>query len=82
MVSSGKENIFNVLKTTDCVLLLDNIREEVDLIILGIPHPYSDGNSTKHYKYKVIFTTRLEDVCTRMRASKSIEVERLEPDEA
>ncbi|XP_039116718.1 disease resistance protein UNI-like [Dioscorea cayenensis subsp. rotundata] len=80
--SAGKEDIFNVLKISNFVLLLDNIWEEVGLIDLGIPHPYSEDNSTKQYKHKVIFTTRSEDVCARMEASKKIKVECLEPDEA
>ncbi|XP_039118703.1 probable disease resistance protein At1g52660 [Dioscorea cayenensis subsp. rotundata] len=81
--SAGKEGIFNVLKISNFVLLLDNIWEEVDLIDLGIPHPYSDDNSTKQYKHKVIFTTRSEDVCAKMGAGENtIKVECLESDEA
>ncbi|KAM0944102.1 putative AAA+ ATPase domain, P-loop containing nucleoside triphosphate hydrolase [Dioscorea sansibarensis] len=80
--SAGKEDIFNVLKINNFVLLLDDIWEEVDLTDLGIPHPCGGDNSTKQYKYKVIFTTRSEDVCARMRASKKIRMECLEPDEA
>ncbi|XP_039117913.1 probable disease resistance protein At1g63360 [Dioscorea cayenensis subsp. rotundata] len=78
-----KEDILNVLKISNFVLLLDNIWEEVDLIDLGIPHPYSDKNSTKQYKHKVIFTTRSEDVCAKMGAGENtIKVECLESDEA
>ncbi|XP_039137108.1 probable disease resistance protein At1g61300 [Dioscorea cayenensis subsp. rotundata] len=81
--SAGKEDIFNVLKSGNFVLLLDNIWEEVDLINLGIPHPYSGDNSTTRYKHKVIFTTRSEDVCAKMNAGeKIIKVECLEDDEA
>ncbi|KAH7666259.1 P-loop containing nucleoside triphosphate hydrolase protein [Dioscorea alata] len=81
--SDDKEDILNVLKKSNFVLLLDNIWEEVDLVDLGIPHPYSDDNSTKKYKHKVIFTTRSEDVCAKMSAGKNtIKVECLEPDEA
>ncbi|KAH7666035.1 P-loop containing nucleoside triphosphate hydrolase protein [Dioscorea alata] len=81
--SDSKEDIFNVLKISNFVLLLDNIWEEIDLINLGIPHPYSDDNSTKQYKHKVIFTTRTEDVCAKMGAREhTIKVECLEPDEA
>ncbi|XP_039116715.1 probable disease resistance protein At4g14610 [Dioscorea cayenensis subsp. rotundata] len=81
--SAGKEDIFNVLKISNFVLLLDNIWDEVDLIDLGIPHPYSDDNSTKQYKHKVIFTTRSEDVCAKMGAGENtIKVECLESDEA
>ncbi|KAM0944101.1 putative AAA+ ATPase domain, P-loop containing nucleoside triphosphate hydrolase [Dioscorea sansibarensis] len=80
--SAGKEDIFNVLKNNDFVLLLDNIWEEVDISDFGIPHPHSNVNSTKQYKHKVIFTTRSEDVCARMEASKRIKLECLEQDEA
>ncbi|XP_039131844.1 disease resistance protein UNI-like [Dioscorea cayenensis subsp. rotundata] len=81
--SAGKDDIFDVLKISNFVLLLDNIWEEVDLIALGIPHPYSDDNSTKQYKHKVIFTTRSEDVCAKMGAGENtIKVECLESDEA
>ncbi|KAH7666264.1 P-loop containing nucleoside triphosphate hydrolase protein [Dioscorea alata] len=82
--SAGKEDIFNVLKFSNFVLLLDNIWEEVDLIDLGIINPYwDDDDSTNHYKHKVIFTTRSEDVCAKMGAGENtIKVECLEPDEA
>ncbi|XP_039137079.1 probable disease resistance protein At1g61300 [Dioscorea cayenensis subsp. rotundata] len=81
--SDGKEDILNILKTSNFVLLLDNIWEEVDLIDIGIPHPYSDDNSTKQYKHKVIFTTRSEDVCAKMGAGENtIKVKCLESDEA
>ncbi|XP_039120315.1 probable disease resistance protein At1g61300 isoform X2 [Dioscorea cayenensis subsp. rotundata] len=80
--SAGTEDIFNVLKINNFVLLLDDIWEEIDLNDLGIPHPCGDNNSTKQYKYKVVFSTRSEDVCARMGASKMIRVECLEPDEA
>ncbi|KAH7666054.1 P-loop containing nucleoside triphosphate hydrolase protein [Dioscorea alata] len=78
--SAGKEDILNVLKSSNFVLLLDNIWEEVDLIGLGIINPYDD--STNQYKHKVIFTTRSEYVCARMEVSKKIKVECLEEDEA
>ncbi|KAH7666050.1 P-loop containing nucleoside triphosphate hydrolase protein [Dioscorea alata] len=82
--STGKEDIFNVLKISNFVLLLDNIWEEVDLIDLGIINPYwDDDDSTNQYKHKVIFTTRSEDVCAKMGAGeKIIKVECLEEDEA
>ncbi|KAH7665958.1 P-loop containing nucleoside triphosphate hydrolase protein [Dioscorea alata] len=81
--SAGKEDIFNVLNPSNFVLLLDNIWEEVDLIALGIPHPYSEDNSTSQFKHKVIFTTRSEDVCAKMGAGENIiKMECLEEDEA
>ncbi|KAH7676872.1 P-loop containing nucleoside triphosphate hydrolase protein [Dioscorea alata] len=81
--SATKEDISKVLRLNDFVLLLDNIWEAVDLANLGIPHPnYSDNNSIKQCKHKVIFTTRSEDVCAQMGARKLIKVECLESDEA
>ncbi|XP_039116705.1 probable disease resistance protein At5g63020 [Dioscorea cayenensis subsp. rotundata] len=81
--SAGQQDIFNALKTKNIVLLLDNIWEPVDLVGLGIINPYRDDNdSTKPYKYKVILTTRSENVCAQMRVSKKIKVDCLEPDEA
>ncbi|XP_039137112.1 probable disease resistance protein At1g61300 [Dioscorea cayenensis subsp. rotundata] len=81
--SAGQQDIFNALKTKKIVLLLDNIWEPVDLVGLGIINPYVCNNgSSKAYKYKVMFTTRSEDVCARMEASKRIKVECMEPDEA
>ncbi|XP_039137095.1 probable disease resistance protein At1g15890 [Dioscorea cayenensis subsp. rotundata] len=80
---AGQQDIFNALKTKNIVLLLDNIWEPVNLVRLGIINPYmSDNGSSKAYKYKVMFTTRSEDVCARMEASKRIKVECMEPDEA
>ncbi|XP_039137197.1 putative disease resistance protein At4g10780 [Dioscorea cayenensis subsp. rotundata] len=79
---AGKEDIFNVLKTKNFVLLLDDLWVGVDLADVGIPHMYSGHNYTKRYKHKVIFTTRSKDVCAWMGASKGITVECLEPDEA
>ncbi|XP_039137133.1 disease resistance protein RPS5-like [Dioscorea cayenensis subsp. rotundata] len=60
----------------------DDIWAVVDLVELGIPHPRSNDNSTKQYKRKVIFTTRSEELCTKMRADEKIKVECLEPQEA
>ncbi|XP_039118689.1 putative disease resistance protein At1g63350 [Dioscorea cayenensis subsp. rotundata] len=80
---AGQQDIFNALETKNIVLLLNNIWEPVDLVDLGIINPYrDDDDSTKPYKYKVIFTTRSEDVCARMGASKKIKVKCLELDEA
>ncbi|XP_039118508.1 probable disease resistance protein At1g52660 [Dioscorea cayenensis subsp. rotundata] len=61
---------------------VDDIWAVVDLVELGIPHPRSNDKSTKQYKGKVIFTTRSEELCTKMRADEKIKVECLEPQEA
>ncbi|KAH7665897.1 P-loop containing nucleoside triphosphate hydrolase protein [Dioscorea alata] len=81
--SAGQQDIFIALKTKNIVLLLDDIWEPVDLVGLGIINPFrDDDDSTKPYKYKVIFTARSEDVCAQMKASKKIKVECLEEDDA
>ena len=68
--------IWRVLKIKKFLLLLDDIWEPLDLLRVGIP-PLYDGNESK-----IVFTTRSEDVCRGMTASKSIKVECLEEEEA
>ncbi|XP_039137314.1 putative disease resistance protein At4g10780 [Dioscorea cayenensis subsp. rotundata] len=85
---SKKNDIFEFLKNKDFLLLLDDMWKAVDLPeILGIPlprhqisHNLKDGGP--RYKHKVIFTTREDDVCARMKADKKIEVECLGREEA
>ncbi|CBI36184.3 unnamed protein product, partial [Vitis vinifera] len=71
-IKSTKEQkaaeISRVLKTKKFVLLLDDIWERLDLLEMGVPHPDAQNKS------KIIFTTRSQDVCHRMKAQKSIEV--------
>ncbi|ESQ39875.1 hypothetical protein EUTSA_v10000773mg [Eutrema salsugineum] len=55
------------------VLLLDDLREEVSLSAIGIPLLGSE--------YKIVFTTRSEDVCGRM-ADEKIRVDLLGDDDA
>ena len=71
------KKIFNILKRKKFVLLLDDIWERLDLTELGVPHPNGEDNL-----YKLIFTTRFEDVCHVMEAHKHVKVECLAPDEA
>ncbi|CAA7030611.1 unnamed protein product [Microthlaspi erraticum] len=63
-------DIHRVLKTKPrFVLLLDDLRKEVNLSKIGIP--------VRGSEYKVVFTTRSRDVCESMPVNKVIEVERL-----
>ncbi|KAL6313562.1 hypothetical protein AAG906_006927 [Vitis piasezkii] len=70
------EEIFNVLKTKKFVLLLDDIWERLDLSKVGIP-PLNHQD-----KLKMVFTTRSKQVCQKMEATKSIEVNCLPWEEA
>ncbi|WOL06026.1 disease resistance protein RPS2 [Canna indica] len=54
--------LFKVLSKMRFVLLLDDLWAPLDLAMVGIPTP--TGGS------KIIFTTRIEDVCDRMDAKK------------
>ncbi|KAG7532369.1 P-loop containing nucleoside triphosphate hydrolase [Arabidopsis thaliana x Arabidopsis arenosa] len=56
------------------VLLLDDLWEEVDLEVIGIP---LEGN-----EYKIVFTTRFVDVCGRMGANENVEVQWLAANDA
>ncbi|XP_050286670.1 disease resistance protein SUMM2-like [Quercus robur] len=58
------------------LLLLDDIWEWLDLNLVGIPLPDDQNES------KVIFTTRLEEVCGLMGAQQNIKVECLTQEEA
>ena len=62
--------ILRVLKTKRFALLLDDIWERLDLVDVGVPFQSSDAQN----KSKIIFTTRLQDVCHQMKAHKSVEV--------
>ena len=61
------EEIFNVLKTKKFVLLLDDLWEGLDLSKFGIPLNHQA-------KLKMVFTTRSKELCRKMKATKSIEV--------
>ncbi|OWM66093.1 probable disease resistance protein At1g61300 isoform X1 [Punica granatum] len=78
--SSNKEDrapkIFSVLKRMKFILFLDDIWERIDLVSIGIP-------STSHQnRFKIIFTTRSEEVCGFMQADRSIKVQCLPTDKA
>ncbi|KAI9107772.1 hypothetical protein K1719_021108 [Acacia pycnantha] len=62
--------IYRVLKEKKFVLLLDDIWDKLDLKLVGVPHP-KDTN----FQSKVLFTTRLENVCAKMQVQKKFRVE-------
>lgn len=70
------EYIFRVLKSKKFALLMDDIWERVDLAKIGVPIP------DRQNKSKLVFTTRSEEVCSRMGAHKKIKVECLAWDRA
>ncbi|KAL6285551.1 hypothetical protein ACE6H2_009941 [Prunus campanulata] len=70
------EDIFRVLKSKKFALLLDDIWERIDLAKIGVPIP------DRQNKSKLVFTTRSEEVCSRMSAHKKIKVECLVWDRA
>ena len=71
------QKIFNILKTQNFVLLLDDIWERLDPTELGVPHPNGEDSLSK-----LIFTTRSKDMCHVMEGHKHVKVECLAPDEA
>ncbi|KAL5845037.1 hypothetical protein ACOSQ4_010995 [Xanthoceras sorbifolium] len=69
-------DIFRILSRRKFVLLLDDIWERVSLVNIGIPPP------SKEIDFKVVFTTRSREVCSRMETHKTVEVECLTDAEA
>lgn len=67
-------NLINALSDVKYLLILDDLWEGVDLNDLGIPTPENGS--------KILFTTRNSEVCTAMKAKRSIEVKCLPEDEA
>ncbi|XP_039120514.1 disease resistance protein SUMM2-like [Dioscorea cayenensis subsp. rotundata] len=86
--NSEKSDIFEFLKNKDFLMLLDDMWKAVDLHeTLGIPLPHHQSQRRQdrgqRCKHKVIFTTREDDVCARMkRPDKKIKVECLDGEEA
>ncbi|ONI16183.1 hypothetical protein PRUPE_3G083200 [Prunus persica] len=62
------EDIFRILNTKKFVLLMDDLWEPVELTKVGVPAPDSRN------KFKIVFTTRSEEVCGHMDAQKKIKV--------
>ncbi|KAI9107832.1 hypothetical protein K1719_021168 [Acacia pycnantha] len=69
--------IYGVLKEKKFVLLLDDIWDQLDLKLVGVPHP-KDTN----FQSKVLFTTRIENVCAKMQVQRKFKVEILTEKEA
>ncbi|KAM0944099.1 putative protein-serine/threonine phosphatase [Dioscorea sansibarensis] len=77
----SRESIFEFLKYKNFLLLLDDLWEELDITVLGIPDPRDNSDVTTLYKHQVVFTTRSKKVCDCMRADKKIKLECLDQDE-
>uniref|UniRef100_A0A1J3GDK9 Putative disease resistance protein n=1 Tax=Noccaea caerulescens TaxID=107243 RepID=A0A1J3GDK9_NOCCA len=69
-------SIYNMLSRKKFVLLLDDIWSEVDLNKIGVPPPTQDNES------KIVFTTRLKEVCKDMKADDELKVDCLSPEDA
>lgn len=78
--SDGRETnaqkIFERLRGKKFLLLLDDIWQQLDLYLVGVPLP-NDRNQSK-----VVFTTQSIDVCGLMEAQQKIEVKSLGPEES
>ncbi|EHA8590880.1 putative disease resistance protein [Cocos nucifera] len=61
--------LFNKLKGKKFLLILDDMREKVDLKKLGVPSPKENGGS------KIVITTRNRGVCNDMEIDEEIMVE-------
>ncbi|PKI48241.1 hypothetical protein CRG98_031364 [Punica granatum] len=69
-------HILKIMKEKNFLIFLDDIWEEIDLSNLGIP-------SRNHQrKSKIIFTTRLKEVCGSMQAERTKKVDCLPPNKA
>ncbi|KAH7665992.1 P-loop containing nucleoside triphosphate hydrolase protein [Dioscorea alata] len=77
----SREAIFKFLKYKNFLLLLDDLLEELDITVLGIPDPHDESCVTTPYKHKVVFTTRSKKVCDCMKADEMIKLECLDKDE-
>ncbi|XP_042389958.1 probable disease resistance protein At1g61300 [Zingiber officinale] len=78
------DKLFSYLKNRNCLLLLDDIWEHLDLQLLGMAHSATErGQQQQQLPRKVVvFTTRSETVCARMIAEKKIKVKCLDPNQA
>ncbi|XBI85616.1 hypothetical protein VPH35_093740 [Triticum aestivum] len=71
--------IFDFLKKSNFLVLLDDPWDQIDLQATGIPYPLG---STKHIRRKVVLTTRSRKVCGQMEVRKECKVACLQEDEA
>ena len=69
--------IYEQLKGKKFVLMLDDLWGKVELEEIGVPLPTESNNISK-----VVFTTRIKDVCAKMKAQKKVEVKCLSDEEA
>ncbi|XP_048439949.1 LOW QUALITY PROTEIN: probable disease resistance protein At5g63020 [Pyrus x bretschneideri] len=74
------QHIFKFLSEKKFVLLLDDIWEPIEMTKVGIPNPAIPNPAEN--KSKIIFTTRLEHICSCMDAQIKIKVKCLMPNEA
>nr|GLL17170.1 probable disease resistance protein At4g27220 [Ipomoea trifida] len=68
--------LYNKLKGERFLLILDDIWEEINLDVVGIPRP------NEHSGSKIILTTRDFNVCQQMLTDIDLEMGRLHPEEA
>ncbi|KAK4285089.1 hypothetical protein QN277_001832 [Acacia crassicarpa] len=69
--------IYKVLKNKKFVLFLDDIWDRLDLEKVGVPYP-----KETNFQSKVLFTTRFEDVVSKMKAERTFKIEVLPEKEA
>nr|GMC49317.1 disease resistance protein At4g27190-like [Ipomoea batatas] len=73
---SMASRLYNKLKGKRFLLILDDIWEEINLDVVGIPRP------NEHTGSKIILTTRERNVCQQMLTEIDFEMGRLHPEEA
>ncbi|XP_019175920.1 PREDICTED: disease resistance protein At4g27190-like [Ipomoea nil] len=73
---SMASRLYNKLKGERFLLILDDIWEEIDLDVVGIPRP------NEHTGSKIILTTRDFNVCQQMLTDIDFQMGRLHPEEA
>ncbi|XP_042459953.1 probable disease resistance protein At1g61300 isoform X2 [Zingiber officinale] len=76
------DKLFSFLKNRNCLLLLDDIWEHVDLQLLGMAHSAIEQGQQQQPRKVVVFTTRSEIVCAQMKAEKKTKVKCLDSDQA
>ncbi|XP_042459946.1 probable disease resistance protein At1g61300 [Zingiber officinale] len=76
------DKLFSYLMNKNCLLLLDDIWEHLDLQLLGMAHSATDRGQQQQPRKTVVFTTRSEAVCVQMKAEKKIKIKCLDPVQA